>query len=274
MARYLSGREFEFADRSTASTFFDVNRSLAWGLYGGFDRYRPFDWEIAVFNGLVTGGAETGSSGDLDNNFAYSGRVFWYPVGDWGVGELADFEFHLQPAIRMGAAFANTSINRVGTTEFNTLRVVDSGQELSSLLPSDVFEYRVNLYCLNASFKYRGWSQSTEYYFRQVAGFQGGNVPDLFDQGFWIQFGKFVVPKKVQLLARWSRVAGNSGTLGVADQSSDEVAGGLVWYLRDQHAKITLDATKLDGAPINSSALGISPGDVGWLIRTQIQFAF
>ena len=64
LARWLSGREFEFSDRSVASTYFDVNRSLGWGLYGSFDRWRvPIHWESAIFNGLVTGGAETGSSG-------------------------------------------------------------------------------------------------------------------------------------------------------------------------------------------------------------------
>ena len=58
------------------------------------------------------------------------------------------------------------------------------------------------------------------------------------------------------------------------DQSADEIAGGFVWYFRDQHAKITLDATHLNGAPISSSSLDIAPGDSGWLFRSQIQFAF
>ena len=40
------------------------------------------------------------------------------------------------------------------------------------------------------------------------------------------------------------------------------------------NAKIAADATWLNGAPINSSALDITPGAIGWLIRTQIQFAF
>jgi hypothetical protein len=63
-----------------ASTYFDVNRSLAWGLYGKTKRFRfPIVWETAIFNGLVTGGAETGSSGSLEDNFAYSARIF----ADW-----------------------------------------------------------------------------------------------------------------------------------------------------------------------------------------------
>ncbi|MDG2014306.1 MAG: hypothetical protein P8J33_12430 [Pirellulaceae bacterium] len=278
LARYLSGRELEFTDRSMASTFFDVNRSFAWGLYGNAGpRQMPLNWEVAVFNGLVTGGAETGSSGTLDNNFAYSGRVFWYPTGEWGIGELADFEWHCEPATRFGMGFANSAIDEFGTTEYDAVRVVDSGEPLSTLLgelPTDVTAYTVNLFALDASIKYRGWSTTLEYYFRNIGGFQGAALPDLFDHGFWFQTGKFIIPDKLQLLARWSRVMGNSGTLGVANESSDEVAGGLAWYFREQHSKIVCDMTRLNGAPISSSSLGIQPGDSGVLFRTQIQFSF
>jgi hypothetical protein len=275
LARYLSGREFEFTDRSMSSMYFDVNRSLAWGLYGVLNIGRtPINWELAIFNGLVTGGSETGSSGDLDDNFAYSGRVYWYPTGEWGQGQLADFDGHCHLATRVGAGFANSAINRIGTTEFNTLRVVDSGSTLASILPAAVDEYTVNLFSIDASFKYRGWSLTTEYYFRQIYDFQGAALPDLFDHGMWFQLGKFIVPGKCQLLSRWSWVDGNSGTLGITNQSAAEVAGGFAWYFRDQTAKFVFDATYLNGAPINSSALDISPGDIGWLLRTQIQFAF
>jgi len=83
-----------------------------------------------------------------------------------------------------------------------------------------------------------------------------------------------VVPQKLELLSRWSRVVGTSGTLGNENQSVDEIAGGVVWYAKGQNAKLTVDATWLNGAPINSSLLDIAPGDIGWLVRTQIQFAF
>jgi hypothetical protein len=275
MARYLSGRELEFSDRSVASTFFDVNRSLAWGLYGERNAgHMPWNWELAVFNGLVTGGAETGSSGSLDNNFAYSGRLFAYPTGEWGLGELADFEWHETLATRMGAAFAHSTIERDGRTEFDSVRVVDSGQILSSLLPGAVDQYSVNLFSLDVSGKLRGWSLSFEYYFRNIDNFEGAALPDLFDHGFWFQMGKFVVPGQLQLLTRWSRVEGDSGTLGLTNQSAEEIAAGFVWYFRDQNAKATFDATYLDGAPIRSTALDITPGEIGWLFRTQIQFAF
>lgn len=275
MARWLSGKEFEFADRSVASTYFDVNRSLAWGLYGQTDRFRvPIEWETAIFNGFVTGGAETGSSGTLDDNFAYSFRLQGYPIGQWGAGQLADFEDHDQLAMRVGCGFAATTIARSGGTEFSTPRVVDSGSTLATILPAAVDSYAVSQFAVDASFKLHGWSTTMEYYFRNVNDIQGAAVPDLFDHGFWFQLGYFVVPNRLQLLTRWSRVVGDSGTLGAFNQSTDEVAGGLAWYFRDNHAKLVADVTHLDGAPINSSALDITPGDRGWLYRTQIQFSF
>jgi hypothetical protein len=275
LSRYLTAREFEFSDRSVASTYFDVNRSLGWGLYGRSNRWRvPVEWEAAVFNGLVTSGAETGASGDLDNNFAYSARAMWYPIGDWGKNETADFDGHCELAMRVGMGWANSTINRTGSTEFNTLRVVDSGATLASVLPGSVQQYTTNLYAVDASFKYRGWSFTSEYYFRQVNEFEGATIPSLFDYGYWLQLGKFVVPQKFELISRWSNVIGNSGTLGASEQSSSEIAFGCVRYYRGQNAKVTFDATYLDGAPISSSALGVSPGDIGWLYRTQIQFAF
>jgi hypothetical protein len=275
LSRYLSAREFQFCDRSVASMYFDVNRSLAWGMYGqAAPAAVPVEWEMALFNGLVTGGSETGSSGALDNNFAYSARLFVYPMGDWGTGALADLDWHESPATRIGAAFAGSRINRVGPTEFESIRVVDSGRCLSTLLPPSVGQYDVQMYCLDASGKYRGWSVTSEYYFRNISGFQGASIPSLFDHGFWFQVGKFVVPGTVELISRWSRVVGNSGTLGLENQSADEFAAGFVWYFRGQNAKLTFDATHLDGAPISASSLDIFPGDRGWLFRTQIQVAF
>ena len=279
MARWLSGRDFEFSDRSVASTFFDVNRSFGFGMVGQFFRTRiPVYWEAALFNGLVTGGAETGSSGTLDDNFAASARAHCYPIGDWGDGPLADFEYHECLAMRAGCGFAWTDIDRAGTTEFSRVRVVDSGKRLSEildiLLPDEVNSYTVGLFAVDASFKYRGWSSSLEYYFRSVGNFQGAEVSGLFDQGFWFQLGKFVIPEKLQLLARWSRVQGDSGTLGGRDQSSEEIAGGFAWYFRGNHAKVVGDLTYLNGAPIDSSSLDITPGEEGWLWRTQLQFSF
>ena len=122
--------------------------------------------------------------------------------------------------------------------------------------------------------KYHGFSFIYEYYFRNFSGFFGAVVPDLFDHGYWAEAGYFIIPEHIQLIARQSRIVGNSGTLGLVEQSSDEVAGGVVIYARRHNLKLTFDVTKLNGAPISDSALNIRPGDAGWLYRTQLQWKF
>ncbi|TWU26531.1 Phosphate-selective porin O and P [Novipirellula galeiformis] len=275
MSRWLSGRDFEFADRSMSSIFFDVDRSFAVGLHGTAKQWAvPIHWDVALFNGIATGGAATGNRGGLDDNFAYSGRVHAHPIGDWGKSKLADLEHHDRLAMRVGGGFARSTIERSGNTEFNRLRVVDSGAAFANVAPATVSGYDVSLYAVDASFKYRGWSSTLEYYFRNLGDIRGAAIPELLDHGFWFQLGKFVVPGKLELITRWSRVQGDSGTLGLGDQSSEEVAGAVAWYFRENHAKLVVDATHLNGATLRSQSLDIEAGNRGWLFRSQIQFSF
>jgi hypothetical protein len=99
-------------------------------------------------------------------------------------------------------------------------------------------------------------------------------VPNLFDHGFMVQAGYFVVPEKLELASRGSRMVGDSWTLGEVDQCSDEVAGGMTWYVRGHNVKLALDVSHFNGAPIESSTLNTIAGDVGWLLRTQFQLMF
>ena len=127
---------------------------------------------------------------------------------------------------------------------------------------------------MSAYFRVQGWSLSTEYYFRNLSDFSGAAVPDLFDHGFLLQGGCFIIPKKVELMARWSRIVGDSGSLGAGDQSADEIAGGIAWYLKGRNLKLLFDVTQVNGAPVRDSAVGLLPGDDGLLYRTQLQFLF
>lgn len=275
LARHVSAKKFQFTDRSVASMFFDANRSLAFGAAGENRRGDTlWTWEAAIFNGLVTGGQETGAGGSLDNNFATSARIAGYFRGDWGTDDLCDYDIHTDPVFRCGAAYAGSTIERSGSTEFDAIRVVDTGAQLSGLLDPAINSMRVNMFAVDLSSKYLGWSGTMEYYFRHVGNFEGGTQNGLFDHGFLLQTGYFVLPKRLELLARWSRVQGNSSTLGTDERSSDERAAGAVWYFRDHSAKLTVDLTYLDGAPINSFSLDVDRGMRGWLTRTQLQFSF
>jgi hypothetical protein len=270
-AREESGTRMQFSDRSVASVLFDFNRSLGVGLLG---QIGPVDWQFAIANGINTGGYRPTRSGDLDRNPAVATRLNWLVTGDWGKDGHPDLDWRDTPAIRLGTGFTYSRPDIEGTREFSAPRVVDSGATIDTVLPAGGTAYNIYMHAADLNLKYHGFSFIYEYYFRHFSGFSGAVVPDLYDHGYWAEAGYFIVPKRLQVIARHSRIVGNSGTLGATTQSSDEVAGGFVYYIRRHNLKLTFDATKLNGAPVNDTALGIRPGDAGWLFRTQFQWKF
>jgi hypothetical protein len=275
-SREESGRRLQFADRATANLLFDLNRSVGAGLYGRIEHFfTPIYFETAAFNGFRTGSQSTSrGNAEIDDNIAWSLRSFIDPIGQFGNDGEPDLSWHTAPALRIGGGLAYTRVDEGGTSEFSRQRVVDSGATLASLLPKGVSAYDVWLYTLDTHFKYRGFSIIGEYYWRSMGQFSGGDVPSLFDHGFVLQTGYFLCPQTLELLFRWSRTVGDSGTLGRIDESTDEVGTGLVWYFRGHNAKLTLDLTHVNGTPVSSARLDLLPGAAGWMFRTQFQLAF
>lgn len=273
--RAESGWKLQFADRSVASSFFDINRSLGASLLGQImiDE-TPLAWEAAVFNGFNTQGFVPVRSGQLDRNLATSARCTIDLLGEWGTDGEPDLTQHENPAIRAGGGFAYSRVDAEGLREFESIRAVDSGAVLATILPPGVDAFNVFLYAADLNFKWRGLSVLSEAYFRRINQFSGGQVADLFDRGFLVQSGYFVCPNKLELVGRWSRIVGDSGTLGDRRQSADEVAGGVVWYIRGHFAKLTFDVTRVNGTPIRDPALNLLPGDDGILYRSQFQLWF
>ena len=256
--------------------FFDIDRSVGISLYGKtVESCVPVNWEVALTNGIRTNGVRPNRVGDIDRNLGISGRVYSDILGKWGSDYESDIAWHEELAVRVGAGFAFSREDIVdGAVEATRQRVVDSGATITSILPVGTDAYDVALFALSADFRYQGWSLSTEFYFREMTNFGGAAVPDLSDHGFLVQGGYFVVPKKLELFGRWSSIVGDSGTLGADDQSADEVGGGVAWWIKGRNLKLSLDVNRVNGTPINDSAVGFLPGDDGLLYRTQLQFLF
>ena len=90
-------------------------------------------------------------------------------------------------------------------------------------------------------------------------------VNDLFQRGFYVEGGRFLIPKKLDINARYSEVRGLFG-------DSTEYAAGLNWYPLDTFKlKVSMDVTVLDGSPLQNTTTDILVGDDGTLFRTQIQ---
>ena len=274
-SREESGRRLEFAERSTSNLFFDLNRSIGVGLFGELDAWStPLRWEAAIFNGFQSGSDTDIRDSGLDQNFAWSGRMYADFFSEFGSDGEPDLSWHAAPALRLGCGLAGTQVDARGETEFNRPRVVDSGATLASLLPPGTTAFDIGMYTVDAHWKYHGLSVIAEYYWRCLSSFQGASVPGLSDCGFNLQLGQFVVPRKLELLARWARIVGDSGTLGGVDESTDEVGVGAAWYINGHNAKFVMDVSRVNGMPLNSPRLDMLPGSEGWLLRTQLQFGF
>lgn len=275
-SREETARKMQFGERSISNLFFDLDRAIGIGLYSVMEQFTvPMYLETAIFNGFNTGNVATNRTGGLDRNFGWSARVFSDVIGEFGDDGEPDLKWHDQPALRLGAGTAFTRFHRAGNdAEYSLPTVVDSGDPLARLLPADVTAYDMSMFTVDGHFKWCGLSVIAEYYWRYIARFSGAAVPGLFDRGFNLQTGYFIVPHKLEALARWSRIVGDSGMLGADDQSSDEFGCGWAWYWKGHNAKIINTANYLNGAPLTSNRLDTVAGDVGWLYRTQLQLAF
>jgi hypothetical protein len=130
----------------------------------------------------------------------------------------------------------------------------------------------------------------------------------VLDFGTMLQAGYFIVPKKLEIAGRWSWIRGTSGdirgdgtftTLTAAQvkalgipagtnvrvyneafrhySEANEYAVGINYYFKGQQLKWQTDVSWYNGgnpAAGGQSPAGFIPGVDGWMVRSQIQFAF
>jgi hypothetical protein len=243
----------------------------------------------------------------------------------WGDG-LADVDYSCNPVFRVGGAVDLVPMDRrsiYGDDEQSRVFVLPGapgGTRLINLLNGgtgatsnlhaiDKFDsYTLDVW---ASGKYKGFSLENEWWVRDLTDFKtvpaGGNVieytadgksaganlifpgHDLIDFGTQIQAGYFVVPKKAEIVARFSIIEGQSGDVGgpahgisAASAFSHyhaayEYAGGFNYYFHRQLLKWQTDISYYQGGNPDgtaSSPAGFLAGADGWMLRTQIQLAF
>jgi hypothetical protein len=261
-------------------------------------------------------------------------RKRWDLFGDC----LSDIDYSCHPVVRVGAESNIVPMDRrslYGDEEPSRVFVVPGGPQGGTRLINvlngdgaaatplgshdvDKFDsYSVGSFI---ALKYRGFSLWNEWYLRDLNDFRTtpngrGNIiytdtagnnalfphHALLDYGSTLQGGYFVVPKKLELVARWSFVRGESGAEngngtfhtvtvpGVTGpvrvyneafrvyHEADEYAVGVNYYFKRQLLKWQTDFSWYEGgnpAGGGQSAAGFIAGSDGWLLRTQIQLAF
>jgi hypothetical protein len=265
-------------------------------------------------------------------------RKAWDLFGD----SLSDIDFSCSPVVRVGGCVNVVPLDRrslYGDGEQARFFVVPGapgGTRLINLLNGDlalppgshaVDDFDAYTYTAFVAAKYHGFSVHNEWWLRNLTGFHtsanghgdiiyqdslgpGGTAANalfpashgLVDIGTEVAAGYFIIPKKLEIAARWSWVAGQSGDINgnhtfhtvtipglatpvqVVDgafrhfREADEYTVGINYFFKRQLLKWQTDVGFYTGgnpvSPVGQSLAGFIAGADGFLIRTQLQLAF
>lgn len=223
----------QFADRSAASEYFTIGRqngamaytALADGMVTG---------SAAIFNGESTQEGANLAGVDTRQTGVVNLRV--NPIGKMDVAEEGDIDWTEDAALSFGAAYAYSSAH-VGD-------VVGIQEGVGVSAP--VSRSLVNI---DANFKYMGWSLHSEYYYQDVQNSDSdGNSSFTAGEpsGFYAQGGYFLMPKKLELAARYGYIDCAGGAAGGSCAGVDnynETAATINYYFWRHSLKAQLGYT-------------------------------
>ena len=261
------------ADRSMATTFFRPDRTI--GVWARGELCDDLFYHVMLGNGVNTNDLP---QSEVDERFAYSMSSWWEPLGEVGKGH-ADLKYHEDAVVRLGHSFTYASQtdkeDGASTGEEAFVRLSDGTRlvtpgALAAGVTVDQFNYY--LYSIDAAYKYRGFSANAEFFLRWLNSFEttGGTIPhsELFDRGFYVDAGYFLVPKKLEVAALLSHVNGLFG-------DSWEYAAGINYFVTATHFnKLTFDVSVLDGSPTSNNSTNHFVGQDGVMFRFQYQVQY
>lgn len=263
----------EGPDRSMATTFF--RPSLSQGIWFTGEPVDGLHYQAMMSNGFNTLNL---TPGQISDRFCWSGSTWWEPWGNFGRGYV-DLEAHTQPVVRLGGSYTfargQGSQAEGGAVENSSIRLSDGTliTQTGAFAPGVTLQsYDISLLAIDAAYKYRGMSLSTEWYLQDLFALKGnGPLPttSTLATGGTVRGGCFVLPQTIEAFLRASLVTGRYGT-------GSESAGGFNWFPMPgkSNLRFTFDTAWLDGSPASQSRTGYVAGQTGLLIRTQIMASY
>jgi hypothetical protein len=270
---------FQPTDRSMADNFF--RPGFTQGIWANGEPVKGLSYLAFVGNGLNTLNI---SAAKIDTNLLVSGSVWWEPLGSYSEAGKSrnmydDYFAHKNTRIRIGTSFTRSREDRFSDTD-------QSSPDNTSIYNSDgvlmfstgafapgvtVQQATYKMWAIDAGLKKSGFSVNGQYYFRWLNDFNAdGPLPlaSTFDHGFELSSGMFVVPRKLVLYARGSKVFGQFA-------SPYEYAGGFKWYLLPtERIWMTGELMRVHKAPYNGAFTPYTTGLDGWVPMLQTVLAF
>ena len=263
-------RHTRFSDRPMACEFFRPNRTV--GLFAVGELGETGHYEVMLGNGYNT---TPFSNRAYDDRLTFAATSYIDPWGHFGE-TIVDYDYSCNPLVRIGHSFAyspeaqrrNAYMNLADGTNTTTSSALAPGVTLQ--------DYDLFFYGVDAAWKYRGWSFNSEAFFRWMEELRANGplpVNNVFQTGLYVEGGRFLIPKRLDVNARYSLVSDRYG-------EATEYAAGANWYPRNKPTmKLSFDVTYVNGSPVqlaqqDDRTLDLMTGDTGVLFRTQFQTEF
>ncbi|MBO9701760.1 MAG: hypothetical protein J7604_16255 [Sporocytophaga sp.] len=202
-----------------------------------------------------------------------SASIWWMPTtGEFGPrGAYGDYEDHQKLATRIGGCFTFSRENRYNDlnekSPDNTQIRNSDGLLLfqTGSLAKDVTVMDANykLFSADAGIKYKGLFLQTEYFFRTLSKFNADGplpVSSIFDNGFYIQAGYMVLPKKLEAYTATSQIFGQF-------RNSHEFLAGTNFYpANTRNFRVNAQLIKVFKSPTGSTFGYYLAGQTGYIL--------
>jgi phosphate-selective porin OprO and OprP len=275
------GRQFitssamqQFVDQSVVTNAFvpgyDTGLMVHGKVAGGL-----FNYNVAGYGGL----GQNTYRATTDNAFA--ARLAINPLGDLKYAE-SDVEDSAMPLLSLGGNFYRNTVN---AAEQNTSTVTTNnqlnfnskgkgwfaiGNPLSAtakqIAATESVDY--NTAGFDAAFKWHGFSAQAEYFQGRADGQTSRNTAK--SQGFYAQTGFFVIPKTLEVAARYSYIDPNRDA---ANDLWTETTAAVSWYINNHNLKVQTDYTAVHKQKGIASTSGAHATDDNQ-VRLQAQLIF
>jgi phosphate-selective porin len=207
------GRQFnaddnalQFADRSITSDYFSLGRQNGAAAMGNFAD-GMLELSAGVYNGLSDG--EGINRGGVDTNHTAVVAARYHAMGKMNMAEEGDIGWTEDAALNIGASYSYSDAT-------------------SAALGGD---FTTDSIAVDVNFKYMGWGIHGEYFMDTQDA--DANSEDVEPKGFYVQAGYFLMPKKLELAARYAMIDCDDGAASGSCSGSDklnEVSASVNYY--------------------------------------------
>jgi hypothetical protein len=270
---------FSPVDRSLADNFF--RPGFTQGVWANGEPVKGLNYLVFVGNGLNTLNI---SATKIDTSLVFSGSVWWEPRGAYSEAGKSrqmydDYFASKNTRIRIGTSFTRSREDRFSNID-------QSSPDNTSLHNSDgvltfatgAFAPGVTLdkatyrmWAIDGGLKRSGFAVNGQYFLRWLNDFEAdGPLPlaSTFDHGFELSTGQFIVPKKLVLYARGSKVFGQF-------KNPYEYGGGFKWYfLPTERLWLSGEMLRVNRSPYGGAFTPYTAGMNGWVPMIQTVLAF